>query len=242
MRPVEFAVIGVSFAHTLLTDSIAHPDNEIHASQFTIGSGLHIALRESRCFSMKVTGIGRIRRARDFTTSSGAPTFGPARQGSRRSPQEGPGSRSFRPPEVAAGIRRCHVLAPQGAARSSGPGSRSFGAGCANGLEGPAIGWIRWAEHGRSAVTMDGNRLDDPDRTQPPRSASPRGFLVAAATGPERAPAACAQAPARKARKRSNAAMPSSTVTRSITPSCSIFVPHFSSAAGRPRYLRAASS
>lgn len=50
MWRAESAVIGVSFAHTLLTDNIVHPDSEIHGSQFTIGSGLHIAWRESRCF------------------------------------------------------------------------------------------------------------------------------------------------------------------------------------------------
>src|SRR3546814_6013542 len=51
-------------------------------------------------------------------------------------------------------------------------------------------------------------------------------------------PQLCGQPPYRVAANRSNAPMPSSTVTRSITPSCSIFAPHFNSLAGLPRYLR----
>src|SRR5690606_25955578 len=54
-------------------------------------------------------------------------------------------------------------------------------------------------------------------------------------------PRALAATAYRVAAKRSNAATASSTVTRSITPSRSIFVPHFNSLAGLPRYLRAAS-
>src|SRR3546814_8931313 len=42
-------------------------------------------------------------------------------------------------------------------------------------------------------------------------------------------PQLCGQPPYRVAANRSNAPMPSSTVTRSITPSCSIFAPHFNS-------------
>lgn len=71
-----------------------------------------------------------------------------------------------------------------------------------------------------------------------PRDASSRGFFVV-----RRSVSAGVQSfPPRIAQKRSNAAMPSSTVTRSITASCSILLPHLSSLAGLPRYLRAASS
>jgi hypothetical protein len=54
-------VICIAFAFYLLTDNFLHLDNEIHVSQFTIGSRLRIGWQESRGFSMRVTIIGQKR-------------------------------------------------------------------------------------------------------------------------------------------------------------------------------------
>src|SRR3546814_16748078 len=50
-------------------------------------------------------------------------------------------------------------------------------------------------------------------------------------------PQLCGQPPYRVAANRSNAPMPSSTVTISITPSCQLLAPNFNSLSGLPRDL-----
>jgi hypothetical protein len=129
------------------------------------------------------------------------------------------------------GTRRCRVLSPFGATRRAGRPP-----------------W-RVRRRMRFAGKDSHHRMEPMGRTRvdvrEPRKAPPRqqyrkneGRREAVFSCPESGDVAQPGV----ARQRSNAAMPSSTVTRSITPSCSILVPHFRSAAGLPRYLRAASS
>lgn len=158
-----------------------------------------------------------------------------------------------------AGTRMCRVHSPRRGRRDAqGWGSCAFGAGCTC-SEGSNIVGKRWAEprslcgpYGGGSLRLSYTQATSRDAVERdadislaietiwtnPRDPSSRGFLLSA----EFQPADVQPAGPRAARQRSNAEIPSSVVIRSITPSCSILVPHLSSLAGLPRYLRAASS
>ncbi len=161
-------------------------------------------------------------------------------------------------PEHFAGTRMCHVHSPRKGRRDTqGWGRVRSVQDARQCLEGSDIVGKRWAEprslcgpHGggsprltRTQAASGTRRIGIRTSRNRSHTDKPSRLMVAGVFVVRHVlPAGVQSFALRIERQRSNAAMPSSTVTRSITSSCSILVPHLSSLAGLPRYFRAASS